>query len=149
MLKSLFTSSKQKGNEYHQFLLKLVIILWFALLLWFIYSIIHIVLAFFVAAFLVMLFSPFLNWCNRHKIADWLWIIIVYLVLIAVVTLIFVAIIPIFVEQISGLIQLIARWFDGVEKAYATWGIQALWLPAFISDYLLDIDWKDLFWFVR
>ena len=118
MFASLFSKTEKQSPNYGVFLSKLFILLAFAIALWFAYTIIHVILAFFVATFLVMLFSPFLNWCNRHSIADWLGIIIVYLFLAGLVTLVFVAIVPIFVTQISDLIANIAAWFNLIEQSY-------------------------------
>lgn len=149
MLKSLFQTTSKEPSSYRVFLWKLLILLAFALGLWFAYSILHVILAFAFSAFLVMLFSPFLNWCNRHRIANWLGIIIIYIILLGLITLIFVSIVPIFVNQISQLIHAIASWFNLIEQSYKANGVSALGLPDFITNYIKDLDWKDLFAFLR
>lgn len=149
MFKSLFQTTSKEPTSYRIFLWKLLILLAFALWLWFAYSILHVILAFVFSAFLVMLFSPFLNWCNRHRIANWLGIIIIYIILLGLITLIFVSIVPIFVNQISQLIHAIASWFNLIEESYKANGVSALGLPDYITDYIKDLDWKDLFAFLR
>lgn len=118
MFKSLFSS--KESSPYGVFLRKLLILLAFLLVLLFAYNIIHIIIALAFSAFLVMLFSPFMNWCNRHHIADWLAIILIYLFVLFLIALVAITIIPIFANQTISLMHTISSWFTSIELAYKT-----------------------------
>jgi predicted PurR-regulated permease PerM len=59
-----------KENEYKVFSMKLLIIIAFALLMYFLYAISSFLYLLFFSIFLTLLFSPFLNKLNKYKIPD-------------------------------------------------------------------------------
>ncbi len=131
-------------NEYHSFFIKLLIILLLWLLLYFIYSISSILSILFFAFFLNLLFTPFLNKLNKYKIPDWLGIIFIYLILIIFIGILFFAIMPIFVKQISTLTSQVILWTNNLKIAYETNWITWLWLPSYFNIFLNKIDFIDL-----
>ena len=150
MLKSLFSSSwKKDPSEFRAFLMKLFLLLAFILGIWLVYSILHIVIALVFSAFLVMLFSPFLNWGNRHHIPDWLGIIIVYLAILGLILLIFFSILPIFIDQILSIFHDVSSWFDALEKAYNLHGVEWLGLPTILGNLIQHLDLNDIFSLLR
>lgn len=133
-----------KSKENKDFISKIFIILWFALALILAYSIWNIIVLLLISLFLNILFSPILNKLNKYKIPDSLWIILIYIWIFILVFLMFFAIVPIFIKQISTLISLSLEIVNNTITIYNTKWINWLWLPRFISQMLVNIDISEI-----
>lgn len=138
-------SSVFKEKKDNHFLSKLVIIVIFISVLFFLYKIINIVVILFFALFLNVLFSPFLNKFNKWKIKDWLWMIIIYSIILTIILLVFFSIIPIFISQTTVLIQTIVSFINDKYYIYLNSWIEWLNLPQFLNWFLSNLDLDEIF----
>ncbi|MFH1405024.1 MAG: AI-2E family transporter [Patescibacteria group bacterium] len=86
--------------------------IWF---LWFIRDIVAIV---FVSLLLAALIDPFADWFQKHSIPRGLAVIIVYIVLGAIVSLIFVLLVPVVIEQMIQLLGNLAGWYGELASKF-------------------------------
>ncbi len=138
-----------KENEYKVFSIKLLIIIAFALILYFLYSIASFLYLLFFSIFLTLLFSPFLNKLNKHKIPDSIWIIIIYVALIVLILVAIFSIVPILLTQSSMFINYLQNYVNNLAISYHANGIDWLGLPkeilAVSKKYLINIDFNTIF----
>lgn len=138
-----------KENEYKVFSIKLLIIIGFVLILYFLYSIASFLYLLFFSIFLTLLFSPFLNKLNKHKIPDAIWIIIIYIALILLILIAIFSIIPILLTQTSMFINYLQNYVNDLAISYHTHWIDWLGLPkevlAVSKKYLVNIDFNAIF----
>lgn len=138
-----------KENEYKVFSMKLLIIIAFALLMYFLYAISSFLYLLFFSIFLTLLFSPFLNKLNKYKIPDAIWIIIIYIVLILLILIAIFSIVPILLTQTSMLINYLQNYINTLAMSYQAHGIDWLWLPKELLNiskkYLVNVDFNALF----
>ncbi|MDD5213769.1 MAG: AI-2E family transporter [Candidatus Gracilibacteria bacterium] len=138
-----------KENEYKVFSIKLLIIIGFVLILYFLYSIASFLYLLFFSIFLTLLFSPFLNKLNKHKIPDAIGIIIIYIALILLILIAIFSIIPILLTQTSMFINYLQNYVNDLAISYHTHGIDGLGLPkevlAVSKKYLVNIDFNAIF----
>ena len=119
---------------------KLVTISLFALVLYFFYSISNIIVILFFALFLNILFAPFLNFLNKHKIWDFIWILIIYFLILLFIMIVFFSIVPIFIKQISLFAQYVENYAAWLKQIYIEKWIEWFWLPPYIEFFLSHID---------
>ncbi|EKE26339.1 MAG: protein of unknown function UPF0118 [uncultured bacterium (gcode 4)] len=135
-------------NNYKEFTIKVLIFFWIIWILFFLFQVRDIILIFIFAIFLNILFSPFLDKLNKKKIPDWLWIIIIYLLLLFVIFILFAAIIPIFAEQIGKLSNSWFDYFNALQENYKKDWIYWLWLPSFVINnfwwFLSEFDFLNV-----
>lgn len=129
-------------NQYTSFLKKLCIIWLFTLWVFFLYKISSILVIFLLAIFLNILFAPFLNQLNKWKVWDTLWIILIYIVIITFLLLTLFTIIPIFVKQISLLVDFLYNYTNNIVTIYSSSGIDGFALPEYIKEALKNIDFS-------
>ncbi|MDD2907644.1 MAG: AI-2E family transporter [Candidatus Gracilibacteria bacterium] len=127
------------NNDYIKFSIKFLIIVSISAILGFLYLQLDILKILFFASFLLILFSPFLNKMNKRKIPDILGIFIIYLFFILFLLISFFAIIPIFVEQTSLLIDFLSKKMEILDQAYKLGGIEGLGLNDTIFKYILPL----------
>jgi len=133
-----------ENKENKDFIIKLIIIVLFIALLFLVYNILNIIVLLFVSLFLNILFSPILNKLNKYKIWDAIWIILIYLVIIIFVIVMFFAIVPIFINQISVLINLTSEFINNTISVYNSKWLSWLGLPWFINWFLETIDLSEI-----
>lgn len=136
-------------KENKDFISKILIILWISLALLFAYSIGNIIVLLLISLFLNILFSPILNKLNKYKIPDSLWIILIYIWIFILVFLMFFAIVPIFIKQISVLINLSLEIVNNLITVYNAKWIDGLWLPKFVSQMLVNIDINEILTWIK
>ncbi len=127
-------------NENKTFITKLIITLCFVLILFVLYQIWNIIILLLFSLFLNILFAPILNTFNKIKIWDTLWIILIYISLFLFVLIMFYTVVPIFIKQISILINIIGDYVNNSILLYNTKWVDGLWFPKIIKPLLLHID---------
>ncbi len=136
---------RNNSEEYLKFSVKLIIIIFFLLIIWFLYLQLNIIKILFFSSFLLLLFSPFLNKMNKRNIPDVLAIFIIYLFFIFFLLISFFSIIPIFIKQTYLLIDFLNNKIQFLDTAYNNWWINSLWLDNTFLKYILPyIDNLDL-----
>ncbi|MDD3120547.1 MAG: AI-2E family transporter [Candidatus Gracilibacteria bacterium] len=136
MLKKFLVKAKKENNEYLNFFIKLNILLAFLVLVYLFYKIINIIGVFILACFLSLVFSPFLNKMNKHKIPDWLGIIFIYLILLIFIFIVTVAVIPIFIDKITAFIDFLGSGILNIKDIYTENGIYGFGLPPLLEKIL-------------
>lgn len=127
-------------SENLEFTTKIIIILSIIGVIFFIYKIINIVVLLFVSLFLNILFAPILNRFNKWRIWDTLWIILIYITIFLFIIIMFYSVVPIFIKQISILINLTYDFVNETLIIYNSKWIKWLWIPTFIQSMLVNID---------
>lgn len=149
----LIYKQKDKENKYRVFSIKLLIIIAFVGLGFFLYSISSFLYLLAFSFFLTLLFSPFLNKMNRFKIPDFLWIIIIYIFLVLFLLIAIFSIIPILLKQSSMFIDFVQNYINNLANLYQTYWIDWLWLPQEIATlakrYLVNVDLSSVFWILK
>ncbi|MDD4151512.1 MAG: AI-2E family transporter [Candidatus Gracilibacteria bacterium] len=145
----LIYKQKDKENKYRVFSIKLLIIIAFVGLGFFLYSISSFLYLLAFSFFLTLLFSPFLNKMNRFKIPDFLGIIIIYIFLVLFLLVAIFSIIPILLKQSSMFIDFVQNYINNLANLYQTYGIDGLGLPQEIATlakrYLVNVDLSSVF----
>lgn len=131
-------------NEAKKLFLNLIIITFFAIWLFLVYKISSILIILCFALFLNILFAPFLNRMNKWKIRDWIWIILIYIFIILFVLITIFSIVPIFINQISILIDLSYKFINDIILLYNSKWIDWFGLPEFIKWFLNTIDISEI-----
>lgn len=127
-------------NNNKQYVSKLLITILLLLVIVFVYKIINIVILLIVALFLNILFAPILNRFNKWHIRDPLWIILIYIAIIVFVIMMFYSVVPIFIKQISILVNISYDFVNDTLIVYNSKGIEWLGLPKFIEWLLINVD---------
>ncbi len=127
-------------NLYRKLVVITIFLIWVSL----IYSISNILIILFFALFLNLLFSPFLNYLNSKKIWDLVWMLIIYFLLAAFMFLMFFAIVPIFVKQISLFTDMTQNWVWGIKTIYEQKWVEWFALPSYAKYILSHIDIKEI-----
>lgn len=130
--------------ENSSLLKKLFVITFFIIWIYFAYRVGNIIAILFFALFLNILFSPFLNFLNKYKIGDAIGITIIYLFLLWILFVMFFAIIPIFVKQISLLFFNINLYIWDLKTAYDLKWIDWLNIPNFLKSTLSHLDFNSI-----
>ncbi len=92
------------------------------LLLWyFLYSISHLLILFFISLFLAATLDPAVDFLENYWIPRWIWVILLFLVIIAFIILIFWSMVPIVVEQISVLVTDISQKTMEIISNFQQW----------------------------
>lgn len=126
------------------FIIKLVILCFFILIWLFIYNILNILILLCFALFLNILFSPFLNTFNKIKISDGIGMILIYIWILIFIGLTFFSIVPIFVNQISILIEITSQFINESLIIYNTKWLDGFAIPEFIKWFLINIDISEI-----
>ncbi len=129
-----------KNEENKSFLSKLIILSLFLIWLFLAYQISSILIILCFSLFLNILFAPFLNKFNKWKIWDGIWVVLIYIFIILFLLVTIFSIVPIFVNQISILVNLCYEYVNESILAYNSKWIDWLWLPNFIKSLLVNID---------
>ncbi|MDD5770051.1 MAG: AI-2E family transporter [Candidatus Gracilibacteria bacterium] len=127
-------------SENKDFITKLIIIFCFVGILFFVYQIMDILVLLLISLFLNILFSPILNKLNKYKIGDGIGIILIYIFGLIFIFITFFSIVPIFVNQISALINITYDFVNNIINTYNYKGIDGLNLPYFIKNLFINID---------
>ncbi len=145
----LIKSKADNENQYKVFSIKLLIILLFLTIWFFLYSIATFIYLLLASFFLTLLFSPFLNKMNKYKIPDFLWVLIIYLFIILLIIITIFSILPILVKQSVLFIDFMQNYINNLAIWYKASWIDGLWLPnqisSFIKPYLENIDFASIF----
>lgn len=131
-------------NQYHIFIKKLIIFILFCIWILFIYKISNILIILAFALFLNVLFAPFLNKFNKWKIGDGLGIILIYIFIILFLLLTAFSIIPIFIKQLSILIDISYTYSNNLLNAYNEIWVDAFHIPDFLKWFLEQIDFSQI-----
>lgn len=132
------------NEENRNYFTKILITTLFLIGLFFIYQIINIIALLLFAIFLNILFAPFLNRLNKWRINDWVWMFIIYTIIFTIILIVVFSIVPIFIEQISLLINSLSNYVTQTILSYQTSWIDWLWLPKFLNSSLSYIDENEL-----
>jgi predicted PurR-regulated permease PerM len=132
----LLKNNNKDTDRYKEFVIKILISIGVVLGGYIIYLISDILNLLFFSFFITILFSPFLDKLNKYKIWDWLWIIIIYLFLLSILILVFFSIVPIFVDQITTLINVLYDKITLLSDAYRLKWLDWLGLPDYIINHM-------------
>lgn len=127
-------------SENVDFITKLIITLSIIAILFLVYKVINIVVLLIVSLFLNMLFAPILNRFNKWRIWDTLWIILIYIAIFLFILIMFYSVVPIFIKQISILINLTYDFINETIIIYNAKWIKWLWIPRFVQALLINVD---------
>lgn len=122
------------------FLIKLIILFWFIMILFLVYQVINIVVLLLVSLFLNILFAPILNKLNKWHIRDTLGIILIYIAIFMFIVIMFYSVVPIFIKQITALINITYDFVNETIILYNEKGIDWLGIPKFIQKMLVNVD---------
>lgn len=144
-LLSQINITKKWNEEYQSFFVKLVILSLFILFIFVLSKIISILAVFFLAIFLTLLFSPFLNSMNKYKINDWVGLLVIYFILWLFLSIIFFAIIPIFIDKINNFVDFSSSQIGSLKELYHANWVRWFGLPKFMEKILVwALSWVDL-----
>lgn len=145
----LIKSSSEEVKQYKIFAIKLLIIISFLIIWFFLYSIATFLYLLAFSFFLTLLFSPFLNKMNKYKIPDALGILIIYIFIIFLIIITIFSILPILVKQSLLFIDFLQNYINNLAIWYKTYWIDGLWLPSQITSLaksnLENIDFTSIF----
>lgn len=145
--------SLKEFNEYHKFIIKLLIILAFVRIWYFLYTIASFLYLLAFSFFLTLLFSPFLNKMNKYKIPDFVWIIIIYAFLIFFLLLAIFSIVPIILKQTSMFASFMQDYVNTLAISYQKAWIDWLWLSPELTTiakkYLSSVDLNTIFSLIK
>lgn len=138
-----------KTSNYKEFIIKLTIIFLFITVLYFLYNIKNILIIFFISVFLNMLFSPFLNKLNKLKIWDWVWMILIFIVILIFSLITLFSIIPIFVNQIILFLNFLDLSSQEIINIYNTKWLNWFNLPIFLENIIKNLDINQIFNYIQ
>jgi predicted PurR-regulated permease PerM len=131
------------------FSIKLLIIIAFLIIWFFLYSIATFLYLLSFSFFLTLLFSPFLNKMNKYKIPDALGILIIYLFVILLIFITIFSVLPILAKQTLLFIDFMQNYLNNLAIWYKTSWIDWLWLPnqvtPLVKSHLENIDFASIF----
>ena len=128
------------SDENISFIKKLIIFTLFCLWVLFIYEVSSILIILAFSLFLNVLFAPFLNKLNSWKIGDGIGMILIYICIILFLLFTAFSIIPIFIKQLSILIDISYTYTNNIVNAYNLNGIDAFDIPEFLKWPLSQMD---------
>lgn len=131
------------------FVSKLLILTWFIIVLFFIYKIFDILVLLFFALFLNVLFSPFLNYLNKYKIRDSLWIVVIFIIILILLFIVLFSIVPIFTKQFLSLVTQIENTLVSMNNIYTSKWMDWFDLPWFLKSILSYIDFWSLIEYIK
>lgn len=127
-------------SENKEFIIKLLILVGMGMILLFVYEVINIVILLVISLFLNILFVPILNKLNKWHIRDGLGIVLIYIIIFLFIVILFYSVVPIFIKQISSLINLTYNFVNDTIIVYNEKWIDGLGIPKFIQNMLVNID---------
>ncbi len=128
------------SDEKISFIKKLIIFTLFCLWVLFIYEVSSILIILAFSLFLNVLFAPFLNKLNSWKIGDGIGMVLIYICIILFLLFTAFSIIPIFIKQLSILIDISYTYTNNIVNAYNLNGIDAFDIPEFLKWPLSQMD---------
>lgn len=131
-------------DENKNFIIKLIITLCFIAIIFLVYQVLNIIILLILSLFLNILFAPILNKLNKIKIGDTIWIILIYISIILFILVMFYTVVPIFIKQISVLINIASDYVNSSILLYNTKWIDGLWFPKIIKPVLLNLDVSEI-----
>lgn len=141
----MFTKKNEGINpETIHFIKKIFIVSILLITIYLVYQISNIISILFFALFLNLLFSPFLNYLNKRKVWDLLWITIIYLMIALFIVIVFFAIVPIFIKQISLFTISVHDWANRLKDIYEQKWIDWFDLPQYLKYILANFDIKEI-----
>lgn len=142
--------SEPKLNwENKEFLIKLSLLSLFIVWLFFLYKISSILIIFFIALFLNILFSSFLNKLNKLKVRDSVWIFLIFFIILIFLFITVFAILPIFVNQLILLLNFLDNYITNYINIYKIQWIDGFSLPIFMKNMLKTLDINQIFQFLQ
>ncbi|MDD3646068.1 MAG: AI-2E family transporter [Candidatus Gracilibacteria bacterium] len=129
--------------------MKLFIILLFGIGIWIVYKISTILFILIFSLFLTVLFSPFLNYMNKHKINDLFGILIIFFILFIILSILIFSIIPLIVNQSANFFNSISTWVNNLRDTYNQSGIEGFGLPGIIETLLQNLNIEQILNYLR
>lgn len=98
-----------------------------------------IIMLLFVAGFVSMLIIPLVDKLKKHKIPEWLTIVLVYIGILLLATIVILTIIPIVVNYITNVVNQVITWSTTAQITFQTEGIRGFHLPKWIEDLIFHL----------
>lgn len=92
-----------------------------------------IILTLCMAGFITLLITPLVNKWKKYKIPEWLTILIVYAIIMALAMIVIGTVIPIIANYLGDLTKSVAEWSTTAQKIYTEQGISGFHLPGWIE----------------
>lgn len=107
------------------------------------YLTLDIIILLLIAGFLALLITPLVEKWKQYHIPEWLTVVTVYVSFLLLATIVVIAILPIIINYISGLITQVTHWTNTAQETYARYGIQGFNLPTLVEDAIVYVFRKE------
>ena len=110
-----------------------ILILWY-----FLYSISSLLILFFISLFFAATLDTGVDYLEKFKVPRWIWVIFLFIIIVAFVILIFGSMVPIVIEQISHLITTIKNWILNLINNFQAWVITIPYVWENVNNWILQ-----------